>query len=100
MPIISGSTPATNPEVITSAIPLVPCKEQIKPAPEQLDPVPFLEAHMQPSIDNKLGGSYIMEAQATQLENVSCNTSTSNSGVIMQEYLRNHFNEQLDDKSL
>ena len=27
---------------------------------------------------NQLGGSYIMEAQVTQVENVSCHTSISN----------------------
>ena len=97
MPITSLSTPATNPEVITAAIPRVPCQEQIMPALEQLVPVPFVEAHMQPSVDNKLGGSYITEVQATQVQNVTCNTFTSNSDVVMQEYLRNHFNEWLND---
>ena len=65
MPITSGSTATTDPEVITAAMPPVSCKEQIKPAQEQLVPVPFMEPHMQPSVDNKLGGSYIMEAQVT-----------------------------------
>ena len=52
---------------------------------------------MQPSA-NKLGGSYIMEGQVTQVENVSCNTSISNADVVMQEYLKNHFNKWLNDK--
>ena len=39
-----------------------------------------------------------MEAKVTQVENVSCNTSTSNSHVVMKEYLKNNFNEQLSDK--
>ena len=53
---------------------------------------------MQPNVGNKLGGSYITEAQVTQVENVSCNTSISSSDVVMQEYLKNHFNEQLNGK--
>ena len=53
---------------------------------------------MQPSVDNKLKSSYIMEVQAMEVENISFNTSTSRSDAIMQECLRNHFNEQLNDK--
>ena len=50
---------------------------------------------MQLNDDNQFGGSYIMEAQVTQVENVSCNTSISSSDLVMQEYLKNYFNEQL-----
>ena len=53
---------------------------------------------MHPSIDNRLGGSYIIEPQVTQIENVSYNNSISSSDSISQEYLRNHFNEQLNYK--
>ena len=95
MLITSGSTSATNPEVIIAIIPPVPCKEQIEPGQEQL--VPFMEAHMLPSVDNKLGGSYIMEAQNIQVENISCDTSTSKSDAVTQEYIRNHFNKWLND---
>ena len=97
MLITSGLTPVTNLEVITTTIPWVPCEEQIKPVQEQLVPVLLVEASTQPSVDNRLDSSYIIEAQVTQVENVSCNTSFSNSDVVMQEYIRNHFNEWLSD---
>ena len=98
-PITSESTPVTNLEVITAVKPPVPCKtEQIESAWEQLVPVPLVEVQTQPSVHNKLGSSYITEAQVTQVENVSCNTSTSNSDVVMQEYLKNYFNGWLNDK--
>ena len=49
----------------------------------------------QPSVDNQLGGSYITD---TQVQNDSCQVSICclDSGV--QEYLKNHFNEHLNDK--
>ena len=97
MPITLRSTPATDPEVLTAAILPVQCGEQTEWAQEQLVSVPFMEAHMQPGVDNRLGGSYITQAQVTQIENVSCYISTLNSDVIMQEYLRNHF-KWLNDK--
>ena len=91
MLITSGLTPVTDPEVTTAATPLVPCKtEWIKPAQDQLVTVPLVEVHIQPCADNKLGRSYITEAQVTQVENVSCNTSNSNSDALPQEYLKNH----------
>ena len=99
MPITSVSMPVTNPEVITAMSPPVPCEiEQIKSAWEEVVPVPLVEVEMQPTVDNKMGSSYIMEAQVTHVENVSCNTSISSSDMVMQEYLKNHFNEQLNDK--
>ena len=58
----------------------------------------MVEVQTQPSVDNQLGGSYIREAQVTQLENVSCNTSVSSSDLVMQDCLKNDFNEQLNDK--
>ena len=74
--------------------PPVPCEtEQIESAQEQLVPVPLVDIQMQPSVDNKLGSSYITEAQVTQVENVSCKTSMSSSDAVMQTYLKNHFNE-------
>ena len=39
-----------------------------------------------------------MESQVTQVENVTCNISISNSDAVTQEYLKNHFNEQLNNK--
>ena len=98
MMITSGSTPATDLVVITATIPQVPCEEQIKLVQEQLVPVPSVEAHTQTNVDNKLGGSFIMEAQVTQVENVSCNISTSNSDAVTQEYLSIHFYEQFNGK--
>ena len=53
---------------------------------------------MQPGIDNRLGGSYIMEPQVTQIKNISCDNSISSLDSLTQEYLKNHFNEQLNDK--
>ena len=53
---------------------------------------------MQSNTDNSLGGSYIMEPQVTQIEKIRCNNSISSSDSITQEYIRNHFNEQLNDK--
>ena len=72
----------------------VPCEtEQIEPAQELLVPVWNAAKCWQ-----KLGGSYITDTQLTQVENVRSNTFISNSDAIMQEYLKNHFNEQLNDK--
>ena len=42
--------------------------------PEQLDPIPIVEVVRQPSVDNQLRGSYIMEAQ---VQNNSCQVSVS-----------------------
>ena len=68
MPVTSGSTPVSDPEVVTVVTPPGPSEaEQIVLAPEQLIPVPVVELHVQPSIDNQLGGSYITEAQVTQV---------------------------------
>ena len=41
-----------------------------------------------------------MEAHVTYIENVSCNTSISISSLdlVTHGYLKNHFNEQLNDK--
>ena len=59
--------PVTNPEVINAVTPPVPCEtEWIKSVQEQLVPVLLVEVQMQPSVDNKLDGSYIMEVQVTQ----------------------------------
>ena len=99
MPITSESTPVSDPEVVTVAIlPGLSEAEQIELAPEQLVPVPVVEVHMQPNVDNQLGGSYIMEAQVMQVENVSCLTSISSSHSVAHEYLKNHFNVLLNDK--
>ena len=63
MLITSGLIPVTNLEVLTAMTPPVPCKtEWIESAQEQLVPVPLVEVHTQPSVDNKLGSSYITEA--------------------------------------
>ena len=94
MPFTLVLTPVTDLEVIASVTAPVPCEtEWIKSAQEQLVPVRLVEVQTQPSVDNKLGGSYIIEAQVTQVENISCNTSISSSDVVMQDYLKNHFNE-------
>ena len=66
--------------------------------PEQLVPEPFVEAHMQPSFDNQLGGSYIMEVQVMQVENVSCHTAISSLDSVAHKYLKNQFNELLSYK--
>ena len=73
--------------------------DQIEPAQEQSVPVILVEVQTQPSIDDWLGSSYIMESQVTQIENVSCNNSISSSNSITQEYLQNHFNKWLNDKA-
>ena len=53
---------------------------------------------MQSSVDNHLGGSYIVKAQVMQVENVSCHTSISSLDSVVHGYLRNHFNELLNNK--
>ena len=79
----------TNPEVITAATPPAPCEtEWVKSAQEQLVQLPVVEIQMQPRDHNQSGSSYIMEAQVTQVENGSCNTSISSSDLVMQEYLQ------------
>ena len=97
MPITSDLTPVTDMEVIPVMTPPVPSEtEQIEPT--QSVPVPLVEAQTQPDINNRLGGSSIMEPQVTQIENISCNNSFSSSDSLTQEYLKNHFNEQLNVK--
>ena len=84
-------------EVIPVVTPPAPSEtEQIKPT--QSVPVPLVEAQVQPNIDNRLSSSYITEPQVTQIENISCNNSISSSDSLTQEYLKNYFNEQLNDK--
>ena len=39
-----------------------------------------------------------MEAQVMQVENVSCHTSISSLDSVTHKYLKNHFNELLNDK--
>ena len=56
-----------------------------------------MEVQMQPSVDNQLEGSYITEAQVMQVENVSGHTSISNLDLVMYKYLKNQFNELLND---
>ena len=60
--------------------------EWIKPT--QSIPVSLVEAQMQPGIDNRLGGSYIMEPQVTQIENISCDNSISSLDKLTQEYFK------------
>ena len=79
-------------EVIPVATPPVLSEmEWIEPA--QAVPVSLVEAQMQPSTDNRLGSSYIMEPQITQIKNIRCNNSFFSSDSLTQEYLKNHFNE-------
>ena len=99
MLITSESTPVSDLEVVTAAIPPgLSEAEWIKSAPEQLVPVPVAEVHMQPSVDNQLGSSYIMEAQVMQEENVSCHTSIPSLHLVAYKYLKNHFNEFLNNE--
>ena len=72
--------------------------EWIESAPKQLVLVADVEVYMQPSVDNQFRGSYIMETQVMQVENVSCQTSISSLDSVAHEYLKNHFNELLKDK--
>ena len=52
----------SDPEVKTATTPAPPRKtEQNELVLEQLVPVPIVEVPIQPSVDNQLGGSYIME---------------------------------------
>ena len=98
MPITSESTPFTDVELIPTVTPPAPREtERIKPAQEESVPLSLLEVQMQPSIDNRLGSSYITEPQVTQTENVSCNNSISSSDSITQEYLMNPFNKWLNN---
>ena len=57
-----------------------------------------MEVHTQPSDDNQLGGSYITETQVIQVQNDSCHTSSPSLDSEAHEYLKNHFNECLNDK--
>ena len=63
--------------------------------PEQLVPIPIVEVMRQPSVDNQLGGSYIMEMQ---LQNDTCQVSICSLDSGAQEYLKKHFSEHLNDK--
>ena len=89
LPLTSESTPvstAVTPPGLSEA-------EWIESAPEQLVPVPVVEAHLQLSVTNQLGGSYNMEAQVTQVGSDSCHTSISCLNLVAHAYLKNHFNE-------
>ena len=78
MPVTSESTPVSDPEVVTVATPPgLSEAEWTESAPEQLAPVPVVDIHRQSCVDNQFGGPYIMEAQATQVEYISCHTSIS-----------------------
>ena len=99
MPVTTESTPVSNLEVVTVATPPGQSEvEWIESLLEQLVPVQVVEVHMQPSVDNQLGGSYITEAQVMQVENVSCHTSISSLDSVVHEYLKNHSNELLNNK--
>ena len=52
---------------------------------KQVDPIPIVEVMRQPSVDNQLGGSYIME---TQVQNDSCQVSICSLDSGMQEFLK------------
>ena len=71
--------------------------EQDESMLEQLDPIPIVEVMRQPSVENQLGGSYIMEGQ---VQNDSCQVSICSLDSRAKEYLKNHFNEHLNDKSI
>ena len=78
MLVTSETTPVFDPKVVNAVAPSAPSEAvHIESALEQLVPVPVVVVHMQPTVHNQLGGSYIMEAQAMQVENVSCHTSIS-----------------------
>ena len=62
--------------------------EQHESTPEQPDPIPVVEVIRQASVDNQLGGSYIMEMQ---VQNDSCQVSICISDSGVQEYLKNQF---------
>ena len=97
--VTSESTPVSNPEAETATTPLAPSKtEQNESAPEWLVPVPIVEVPTLPSDDNQLGGSYITEMQIMQVQNDSCHTSVSSLDSEVHKYLKNHFNECLNDK--
>ena len=68
MPVTSESTPVFDLEVVTAATP-------------------------QPA-----GRFLHYEAQVMHVENGSCHTSISSLDLIVHEYLKNHFNELLNDK--
>ena len=93
MPITSESTPVSDLQAVTAATPPgLREAEWIESAQDKLVPVPVVKVYTQSSVDNQLGGSYINEAQVTQVENVSCHTSISSLDSVAHKYLKNHFN--------
>ena len=99
MPVTLELTPVSDLGVVTATTPTAPHGvEWIESAPEHLVPVPVVEVHMQPSVDNQLRGSYIVETRGMQVEIVSCHTSISSLDSLVHKYLKNHFNELLNDK--
>ena len=95
-PVTSESTPTSHLNIEATSMQPTPGKmEQDESTLEQLDPIPLVEVMGQPSVDNQLGGSYIME---TQVQNDSCQISICSLHSGVQEYLINHFNECLNHK--
>ena len=71
--VTSESTPASHPNIeATHMQPTQGKTEQDESVPEQLDPIPIVEVTRHPSVDNQLGGFYIMEMQ---VQNDSCQVS-------------------------
>ena len=94
--VTSESTPASHPNVGAAMTqPTLSKMEQYESMPEQLDPISIVEVVRQPSVDNQLGVSYIMEMQ---VQNDSCQVSVCSLDSEVHEYLKNHFNEHLNDK--
>ena len=63
-PVILESTPASHPIVGAATMQPTPKQEgmeQDESTPDQLDPTSIVEVVRQPSVDNQLGESYIME---------------------------------------
>ena len=90
------STPASHPNI--EAIPMQPTPsktEQKESMPEQLDPIPIVEIMRQPSVDNQLGGFYIIKVQ---VQRDSCLVSVCSLDSGTQKYLKNHFNEHQNYK--
>ena len=95
-PVTLESTPTSHLKIkAASTQPTSGKMELDESMPEQLDPISVVEVIRQPSVDNQLGGSCIMEMQ---VQNDSCQVSICSLDSGAQGYLKNHFNEHLNYK--
>ena len=98
-PTTVSDIPATPITVSDTPVTITPTAQAdtdlVEPAPEPVMPEPIAEVPMQQAhVDSKLGGSYITNMQ-TQNEG---NASICSLDSVAHKYLKNHFNERLNDK--